>query len=481
MTALNRGLTQYAQAVDVAKLSPGGSVFLKKAIDPYHDFPIPHSGYPDCNNSMTVVQEVKRSIQISSAGLDFNAGPSPQTSWNFQIDLMPMLNKILVNPAVYDSTNGLITSNGYNELASMPAVYPLQMCASLPLGPTGQSLYAWPDDNQDQWASVIGGKVVKQYTGLEPGFQYVMNPCRIVAAAFEVVNTTRVLDINGTVTTYRNQDVSSRKPFITNISTEPVGTPLTVNDPPVTFSENVNYIMLPPTELQDIMLLNGSQQWLAKDGCYVVAALDLDNGNPFSVWFQRTNAFFASYVPTVTSGGLVNGLVNSGVNSSFRTVNNLGAIAVNENSATSWAAAHDAIVGSTTDYQTFFAPFCKVAIKPCGALFTGLSIDTTFTVNVRWLIERIPDYTSDLIVLAKPSAPFDDRAIKLYMQVAQQLPTGCTVKENPLGEWFEKVCKIVSMAAPVILGAVGLEPVGGIIAGAATSLGAYNRSLRVKY
>jgi len=110
-----------------------------------------------------------------------------------------------------------------------------------------------------------------------------------------------------------------------------------------------------------------------------------------------------------------------------------------------------------------------------GAHFTGLSYNTTLTINVRWILERLPGPNEvDLVVLAQPPTPFDPLALELYTRALDNAPPGVMLSENPLGEWFTSVLKKVGEWAPKIGGALGdigvpfAETVGKI-AGAAAS------------
>jgi hypothetical protein len=100
-----------------------------------------------------------------------------------------------------------------------------------------------------------------------------------------------------------------------------------------------------------------------------------------------------------------------------------------------------------------------------GAYFTGLSPQTTLTVDVRWYIERCPTIDEpSLVVLATPSPVYDPIALKIYSEAVHGLPVGVPVSENPLGEWFNKVLMGVSRYAPLIGAALSpMHPAAGQI------------------
>jgi hypothetical protein len=101
-----------------------------------------------------------------------------------------------------------------------------------------------------------------------------------------------------------------------------------------------------------------------------------------------------------------------------------------------------------------------------GVHFTGLSYTTTLTVNVRWLIERIPGPNeADLVVLATPSASYDSLALELYTRCVNDMPPGVMLSENPLGEWFRDALSKVSDWAPKVGNALGTFIPGASIIG----------------
>jgi len=97
-----------------------------------------------------------------------------------------------------------------------------------------------------------------------------------------------------------------------------------------------------------------------------------------------------------------------------------------------------------------------------GALFSGLSLQTTLTVNMTWIIERQPDVTiSDLVVLAVEPPERDQVALDLYTHISNHLPAGVPVAENGLGDWFmDALSTAADFIAPV---ASAIPGVGGAL------------------
>jgi len=98
---------------------------------------------------------------------------------------------------------------------------------------------------------------------------------------------------------------------------------------------------------------------------------------------------------------------------------------------------------------------------PGGAFFTGLSQQTTLTINYHVYVERFPDPSNaDLIVLATPSPSFDPSCLELYSKTAINLPTGTMVKNNNAGQWLRNVADTLQEfgvpGMPLVKGAISL-------------------------
>jgi len=123
------------------------------------------------------------------------------------------------------------------------------------------------------------------------------------------------------------------------------------------------------------------------------------------------------------------------------------------------APSTQAIWGPNPAFQKQYVTNLQAGFTNCralpwdnnGCIFTGLSKQSTLQVTVKYFIERIPTIRQpDLLVLARPPAPYDPVAMELYNRALSQLPCGVMVKENPLGEWFNDVLGAVVDYAPKI-------------------------------
>jgi len=202
----------------------------------------------------------------------------------------------------------------------------------------------------------------------------------------------------------------------------------------------------PPQTLAQAQKLSGTTTWEAERGAYIVAAMNTTL-NPAA---QEKPICFG-----VDQGDLGNTDSNPAVQ--------IGGAFVP--SSTDWQGPAKAGAAGTLSpiaaRGLHIAPF-----NTCGAYFTGLSPQTTLQITVKYYVERFPTpFENDLIVLAKPSSPFDPRALEIYGLAMNELPIAVPVGENPLGEWFSSVLdKVAKVASPI---AKGLSMVPGIGAPAA--------------
>lgn len=199
----------------------------------------------------------------------------------------------------------------------------------------------------------------------------------------------------------------------------------------------------PPKTITDAMLLQGTRQWHAREGAYLVQSFnDLDN--------PPTNP--QSYA----------------------------ILAVDSENTVGYASTNTGMLGDTI--FAYGATQCygvhPQVISPLnvsGAYFTGLSLQTTLQVNYKVYVERFPtSFNPDLVIMASKSPEFDPFALQLYGMSLNSQPAGVMLKENPLGEWFQDILHEISAnAEPILKGLSVVHPgfgVAGSIAGGIKNL-----------
>lgn len=459
MTAIEQGYRKFQSAIRDAGLSQAGATWLQKAVDPFCDVDIPITGYPDQVASKTIVQEIKKSIDVSFTSVA--GAPGALTSYDLQIDFLPIMSALRMYNAAFEADTGTVKGDAAMTENDAGFVWPLNINV---LSGTKQS---WPDPVANGSVPLIN---VNGRTGLDMGPQFMaQGPVRVIAAGFEVINTTPEIYVGGSAITYRQPILGNTTPFSVHF-VDIVGDsqPAPVN--------NVQLLTIPPASADEIMLLPGSLQWHAKEGAYVVATFEEDN--PFVNLMQTKRTLWTGYMAGVDKNTATTGSVRTLIDSNWFYDMLNPAIPLYPASYCEYAVASAGVIpfGPTP----FVGPALISQMHACGAFFQNVPINSTFTINVHWVIERIPNYNSDLITMAEISAPYDRRALELYVETSLRMPTGCMVKYNPLGEWFNTIMGLVSKVAPMVGGAFGPEgmAIGDAVGVAAGALGRLNKKPR---
>jgi len=381
-------------------LTECGRDWLIASVDPYHDTPLNVTGYPDTNEAASVVQVIKLSSTLVAPG---------SANWDAHIHQFPWLGstgnpqtKILAGTdsgSTFTITGSPTQSNTYWTGLSIDCV------------PSASPTFHYTNTTITQPFN----------SALQP---YLSNEFRVIAMGFEVINTTTDVNIQGLVTTYRYP-----MPDLDSAKTLPI------------FQSNTNALALgfqdvlrtvaPPDTPNTALLLEGSRQWKAKEGCYCVGTLN------------------SSEIPTgVNNCGVIIGLsptdpIYAGSQSAISTPTNAGTSTIPSSPAFSLT-----VFGAPESNMTKFNHF--------GAYFSGLSAATTLQVNTIYIVERFPtSQETDLVVLAKPSCRADHAALELYSEVSRMMPVGVPQRMNGLGEWFSDA---VSAASDFISPALSAIP-----------------------
>jgi len=91
-------------------------------------------------------------------------------------------------------------------------------------------------------------------------------------------------------------------------------------------------------------------------------------------------------------------------------------------------------------------------------MLTGLSESSTLTLKLKWYLERrvntsIPALRP-LVPFVRDSPPINPLAIELVSRLWADLPMAVMFKENPAGEWWDKVLSTIGDVGPSILGMI---------------------------
>jgi hypothetical protein len=243
---------------------------------------------------------------------------------------------------------------------------------------------------------------------------YMSGPSRIIGMGWEVNNTTSELNKQGMVTVYRLPE-----PRMISQEFAVVG-----------IGSSTGQVFRPPVSTtQSAMLISGTRQWPAKEGCYVVAPFVGQDNPPLQPdYVQPIIQQVETVEATVSMTSINQGLI----------ANNTSPVLV---------PFHMNNGSGITSEQC-----CKICpLHQTGAIFTGLSLQTTLTLQVNFYVESFPGLAEkSILVLATPSAEYDPRALELFSHCLRTLPVGVPAGMNGNGDWFaDAVLSLASVAEPI--------------------------------
>jgi len=350
------------KVLNSAILTDSGRDWVVRALDPMHDTPVKCNGYPDFTNISTVVQEINMSQQVTwAAGTNFDLHV-----WN-AVDFASTGTNVAGLCASYCPQTSVVSGSS-GQYVPMSGV----------IIQTVQSGNAFlPDYNTPSVSTTLVS------TNLDPGANYISSQCRLIGIGIEVINTTAEINKQGTCTVYRQPQTLNR----VNVDLQAKDS---VNNTTYGATPYKAYAM-PPTQLAEALILPGAKQWDASEGCYLVPTLS-NVINEFAPFDNTGRIYLANNYGTNYPSG------------------NMGALISQLLPAVSTSAL------SPVYYPSVF--------NTSGCLMTGCSPTSTFTVNVKYLVESAPGPRSPFVTLSQPSAAYDPEAIRLYSQMVNHLPSG---------------------------------------------------------
>jgi len=274
--------------------------------------------------------------------------------------------------------------------------------------------------------------------------------CRVIGSAFEVINTTATNFVQGQACVWRqsNGDISAQTDFLAAYGNVGNGAAALI----LPFTGQM--IPAPPQSFANAMLIPGTRQWKAEQGCYVVSP-HISEVNP---------QILASYTqPVMFLGPNSDGVLNTpSVPTGLPPGNNQTNLLM-------------PAFGNGTQAGTYFAQATRIfPLHQTGAIFTGLSATSTLTLTWNVYLERFPTVAEpEILVLATPSASMDYIALRAYSEALLSLPVGVPAGENGLGDWFAGVVQKVTNWLTPAAKAAGFTTISGISKLAGQAAGAY--------
>lgn len=215
------------------------SEMLTNITDPYHDFNLRPTGYPDGKAIASAIQRICTRVDISCP-FTLAGGET----WDFHVFTTPLHNVTLLSPGLISQTNNLITvatTDAYQQI-----------------GPVNV-LYKRYDSN-----GVVNSTNLQALDAIAP---QVDTQRRTVSLGFELHNTTAELYKAGALTTYR-------APVLCN---QDVDMTLTTTGTATTGWYHASFVGQVPYALSDAQRIPNSRTWNASEGAYCVALPYHDN------------------------------------------------------------------------------------------------------------------------------------------------------------------------------------------------------------
>lgn len=398
------------------QLTEEGKQWLIIAGDPFHDDQVTCSGFPDVSTGSSLIQVVRQSVNVSATS---GGGSVPGAAWDMHVGLVPTMNPVAYTQTAARDFNGFTYDAG--SAGSMP-FGGLMARASFA---TGTNVDWFPPGG-------VGNTVLG---GLSLDAAYSSGLSRIIGIGFEVINTTAVIARQGSCCVYRQVEPDRQTTVFTGCQNGEAGSNAlklcTFGGVPM---------RVPPRNVADAMLLAGSRQYAAEKGCYCVGAFHSNQNPPqptsytSPVWYEATQEDVMTRDPLSTEN-----------RTALRIPVPKNGGPVGRTVETAPGATFDVTLGQILPQKIY--PFHQF-----GAIFSGLSPTSTFTINMNVYVEQFPSVSDKrLIVMAKPSARFDPMALEIYSHMLSVLPVGVPVSENGLGTWFSNlVAEIEPFITPLL-------------------------------
>jgi len=486
MAKVTRATRLLEKIKDRTGMSEDGMRWLIEVLDPMHDEKLHVVGYPDREVAPSVVQMIKKSVDIAIP-TTFGGGP-----WGFHV--------MIDDQAIPSGTQEYTTESGLNYVKMDDTVAPT---LNLPIG--GLNVVAFeantlvPTWQLDTTEAVPHVRVAA--LALDP--DYLIGKTRVLSTGVEIVNTTAQLYKGGSILVYEAPDsMAEQSSFIIDyrrteameedivkygpqnifveepqfedviLEKQPLAPRTVLNEMELiqepkeekirktipkkyyimkkgekvylpaatvvyTGVRSYTYKNVPPNNVEDAMLLPGTQQWDAIEGAYIVQTMS-DMNNP------------PSFVDT--RGSLYT--INEQLSPSSPTANQVRSVFTDPPSGFATSAGR----GGGTNICSFKTAK-TIPFHRKGMIVTGQTIQSTYKINYHVIVERIVNQQDkDLVVLAQPSPGEDTIATGLYTELVKKMPIGVRFKDNGLGDWFlgivDGVADFVSGIGKPIMGAV---------------------------
>lgn len=416
---------------------------MTAAIDPFHDHKIQVQGFPDLHAGLTTVQKVRITFNVAKpAGV--GAG-----NWDAHVVALPLAYKSqfvqCFSGAAAPINEGFV---GWANGAAPITLGPIQVfCApaSTPTLPT--------------YANSIIQATNDMVIPSDDLATYHVGPSRVIAAGFEVRNTTATLTQQGNVHVSHTSNHATDTVLSVNEMTAYKATAIFASGQVYTGAAKV--YPLPPADISTLTKNPDAVNWEAKDGVYVPLRLESDY-NPLV-----NKSGTPIYLHEVTEDGYS----SAGFITQPAPIGN--------------GISGDYFYGTANPCTPTQSRFVQtIPFQTASAYFSGLADSATLQVTYVAWIERAPTpWQADVMAFATPSPPYDPMAFKHYMDIVRRKQAGTKVADNDAGDWWDDALSIFSSvagkAAPFLMAVPELGPaLSGAAAASATAAKAIQASGR---
>jgi len=375
------------------QISHEGRDWLTLALDPFHDTDHQVAGFPDADNSKTVVSCYQYALDIAKPANITTA------TWDAHVFTLP-------STGVGGATNtysALTDAAGTGLIRNSTSKTAVRSLLNVEINNSGVNLFPASDAEAN-----AATRTVDHITVSSSIFDGTMS--RVIAMGFEIIDTTADVYKQGALTAYRMPQMGDTG-FYSYVENDAV---------PAAVMEGMVYTQMvhaPPKTVAEALALNGTRQWQAAQGAYVVGTQST-TANPMHLSPPR----------------------------GFNVISGSGKGSYAEISQFTGAAHVPPIPSNIAFHRTIKTPY-----NTSGVMLTGLNALSTFRIKFKIYVEMAPlSWQSDLVVLATPSAPYDPRTLELYSKALQHVPVAVVANDNSFGDWFAGIAEVIeAIAAPV--------------------------------
>lgn len=394
--AANRILSQMIEDTPGLKQEDKRSIYTSCNL--FSDVPYDPRGWPDGGAERTVVAVLPMEHL-------FHQNPSTATAgWDLHCCFFPWLNETEFIPLTTRA------NNAGNFSMTTPYTFPL---AGWTAKVTGEGLGA-------QWLNA--GAPAYDPQSLMPDLSQFPGKIRVVGAAIEVRDVSKVQVKSGRVVAYRQATSNTRA----NFEFWETSDPTQVRE----YNCTARRFSPPPDNFEAAVSLPDKVEWSAFQGLYQHVRFN-DAENPFSEG-EYTAPLFAQ-PSAINTGDNDNGPAWIG------HPNDSCSYTIGSQVYTKWATPANAYVPAHMS----------------GFILAGLDPESKISVSVKYAIEFEPtSQNPTMCALSKPAAPRSSKCLALIDLAMQSLPVAVPVDENDAGDWFLDLAKTIFKKAGPIIGMI---------------------------